>query len=188
MPGAGKLSVVQQVATILAVGLLVFYGKSQDSFLVIPALVLGVLAVILWLVKRLLEANLYEKALRLAERGDHQKALHRLMTAERAWKFNARGTPETITGDFRRLAEIISAIQSQAHELGGEVDSAEIARVIGTYIDVYSDKENFVSGAHDLKAGAEDEIERCEEVFPVLRDQFRAACQELYKLSNSRPT
>ncbi len=52
---------------------------------------------------------------------------------------------------------------------------------MGTYISIYSNKKNRVFGTNSLKAKAHHELSHINEVFPGLRGQFRASCQEFYK-------
>ncbi len=182
IPGLKILSAAQKVVTPLAVTLLILYGKTEKPFLLIPALVLGALAVALWLTRRLYEGDLYKKAMRLADDGKHLEALGLLIRAEEAWALNeAHSTPKTIANDFRHLTEIVTAIQSQVHTLGGNLDIERMTKAIGVYVAVYSNKKNLVFGTHRLKASAEAEIMSVNAVFPALRGQLRATCQELYK-------
>jgi len=183
-----KFSVVQQITTVLAVVLLLSYGKTRNFSLFIPGMVLGILAVLLWLGRRIYEGDLYKKAMHLAEKGEHLEALSLLARAEEAWSINeAHCTPKTMTRDFRRLAVIVAAAQEQALELGRGLDTEELSTVIAVYVGVYSNRKSFIFGTHSLKAGAAAEIRSVSQKLPVLRGRFRATCQEYCKSLVSRP-
>jgi hypothetical protein len=182
-----KLTVAQKVVTPLAFTLLISYGTTRKPFLFIPAIALGVLAVLLWLVRRSHEGNLYGRAMQHAEKGEHIVALGLLIMAEEAWALNvAHSTPKTIAKDFQRLDAIVAATQGQVRQLGGELSTEKIRQAIGVYIDVNSNKNNFVFGTHRLKAAAKQDIKKTSKVFPYLRAQFREACQEIYRKLDSR--
>jgi hypothetical protein len=177
-----KYSVAQRIVTTAAVVLLIACYKVQRLALFIPAIGVGVLAVLLWLFRRVYEGNLYKKAMQAAEQGRHLEAIGLLVMAEEAWALNqAHSTPKTITRDFRRLATIVSALQSQARTLGEELDTQEIEKAIAGYVNVYSNRKNFVFGTHNLKASPKAEVKRIEAVFPALRNQFQETCREFYK-------
>jgi hypothetical protein len=181
MAGLEKPSGVQILAT-LAYALLLRYALTSRPDLFVPAIVLGVVAVLIWLAKRLYEGDLFKKAMRLAEKDDHVGALGLLIRAEAAWDLNhAHRTPKTIANSFRRLAGIVTAIQGQVQKLGGTLDAEEMAKAIAVYVNVYSNKKNLVFGTHMLKKGPKSEIKRADQVFPILRGRFRATCQQLYK-------
>lgn len=185
--GLEKLSVVQKVVTPLAVTLLILFGLTRKSYLFIPAMALGILAVLLWFARRRYEGNLYRRAMQHAEVGEHMSALGLLIMAEEAWALNeAHSTPKTIAKDFQRLAAIVAATQGQMRQLGGELNTEKIERAIEVYVDVYSNKKNFVFGTHRLKADAKQDIEKANEVFPYLRAQFRETCQEIYRMLGRR--
>lgn len=183
-----KLSVAQKVVIYLAIPLLLAAGKSQRLSLFIPAIVLGVVAVLLWLARRLYERNLYKKAMHLAEQGEHMASLGLLIMAEEAWVPNElHDTPRTLRKDFRRLAMIIAAIQAEVHKLGGELDTEELMKVVLRYVDVCSNKKNMAFGTNSLKASANRELMQLGEIFLGLRARFRAAYQEFYEASDRRP-
>jgi len=180
--GIEKLPVVQNVVILIAVPFLVVAGKSRRLSLIIPAMALGMFAVLLWSARRFYEGNLYKKAMHLVEQGQHMAALRLLIMAEEAWVFNAiHYTPKNVRKDFRRLAMIIAAIQTEVHKLGGELDAEELMGVVSRYIDVCSKKKNVVFGTNSLKASADRELAQLGEILPGLRGRFRVACQEFYE-------
>lgn len=97
----GKLSGVQRIVTTLAFTLLILYGLTKKPYLFTPAIVFGILAVLLWLARRLYEGDLFKKAMRLAEGGEHREALSLLMRRRK----HGRSTKRTVR---QKLSQKIS--------------------------------------------------------------------------------
>ena len=141
-------------------------------------LVIAVIIIVIYAVRRSMEGAAFRKAEQLAAQGDHAGALRAIMSAEGSWGFNAaHDVRSTRVAALDRLDQMMRLAYAQSCALGRPVDLNEVGTLIQQLRHLLGTKEHYSWGSDaSLKGEYKQYMQPMIGQLHAARARFRAAC------------